>query len=347
MIVKIKNFLHTFILNVVNKNQKIFLDNSEYNSQITPIHFKKVVENQRFSLSLVRSEQAVKNQRFYSHPLSYREGSKQDLNHIPTFDIKNHIFNKKMNDKILFQHTVYSFQQRWLKYPIYVHDKYENLIFYVENKSTKILEDIQIISDKNNSNENKILKPKFSKFVIFSDKSKTNELLKLINFAGKYHIYDSVMHKIIGSIKQKSGFLKSEWIFYSNNNEHFQFFKNHNYSNDAFNQKIGKVTFVKKITMTSIIGIIYSLISAFGLWVDFFGEWFGFINIFIGLAWAWTASENYIITSSDDLDVAKIEKQFNIFTFKYDATLTILQIDPNINQKFLVSMGILITNSSF
>lgn len=248
---------------------------------------------------------------------------------------------------------MYLFQRGIFKNSIFVYDKNKNLIFYAKEKAssdviskTNIL-DFYIKFTKTKVSENEVSKIELSNILIFSNESKTNEqssilfeneqssilfeneLLKIIgdveckikknkflnigidienSHIEKYRIYNSVMHKNIGYIKQKQGFIRNEWIFYSINN-----------------QIIGKMN-----ERSMIFSIINTLMS--------------FIYSFIGIG-AWLIPQTYNIISSDGMDVAKIKKQFNIFTFKYNATLNILQINPTIDQKLLISMGILIINA--
>lgn len=225
---------------------------------------------------------------------------------------------------------MYLFQRGIFKNSIFVYDKNKNLIFYAKEKAssdviskTNIL-DFCIKFTKTKVSENEVSKIELSNILIFSNESKTNEqssilfkneLLKIIgdveckikknkflnigidienSHIEKYRIYNSVMHKNISYIKQKQGFIRNEWIFYSINN-----------------QIIGKMN-----ERSMIFSIINTLMS--------------FIYSFIEIG-AWLISQTYNIISSDGMDVAKIKKQFNIFTFKYNATLNILQTNPTID----------------
>ena len=146
-------------------------------------------------------------------------------------------------------------------------------------------------------------------FRVYSDENKTTELLALktnqiIDMDAKYNVQDSITDELVGSIGRQmmKSMLKDEWIFFSKDN-----------------QKIGK------FTESSTTGAIIRRV------VDFIP----FINIFSGLF-----LRSYIIVDSDNIKIAEIKQKLTLFVLKYK--MNIIEQNPSIDRRLLISMGILL-----
>ncbi|MCD5425979.1 MAG: hypothetical protein LRZ92_05920 [Methanosarcinaceae archaeon] len=272
MTIKIKNFLHAFFISIINKNRS-----------------------------------------FSFRQFSYKDFVNQESNKIPTFNIGNHLLEKERNRNHQFQYDTYLFHKKSSKDSVFVYDKDENPIFYIEKiKSSSYMQkkssEFLITTDESYKTETL----KKSGFIVLGKLKEIeqssilfeNRLLKIDTSTENYVIQDIISNIDIGCIKKNSGFIKDEWVIYSNDNK-----------------KIGKMS-----EQSTILSIIITFMS--------------FIYGFIGIG-SWLFPENYTIVSSDGMNVAEIKKNQSRSS-KY--RLTILQANPPIDQRLLISMGFLIAN---